>query len=56
MNYGLFSDAHLYFLKQRFVPIWMAAMQEEMGNAYSNDVRDVWKKALSAFTDYASTP
>ncbi|EFX84256.1 hypothetical protein DAPPUDRAFT_223072 [Daphnia pulex] len=41
---------------KRFVPIWMAAMQEEMGNAYSNEVRDVWKKAFSAFTDYASTP
>jgi hemoglobin-like flavoprotein len=32
----------------------MAAMQEEMGNAFTNDVRDVWKKAFAAFTDYAS--
>ncbi|KAI9553207.1 hypothetical protein GHT06_021102 [Daphnia sinensis] len=39
---------------KKFGPIWMAAMQEEMGNALTNEVRDVWKKAFVAFTDYAS--
>uniref|UniRef100_A0A0P4Y328 Di-domain hemoglobin n=1 Tax=Daphnia magna TaxID=35525 RepID=A0A0P4Y328_9CRUS len=39
---------------KKFGPIWMTAMQEEMGNALTNEVRDVWKKAFVAFTDYAS--
>ncbi|XP_046656897.1 globin D, coelomic-like [Daphnia pulicaria] len=34
--------------------IWMTAMQEEMGNAFTNDVRDVWKKAVMAVIEYAS--
>jgi hypothetical protein len=32
----------------------MTAMQEEMGNAFTNDVRDAWKKAVMAVIEYAS--
>lgn len=32
----------------------MTAMQEEMGNALTNEVREVWKKGFVAFSDYAS--
>ena len=29
-------------------------MQEEMGNNFTNEVRDVWKKAFMALSNYAS--
>jgi hypothetical protein len=41
-------------LLKKLGSIWMTAMQEEMGNAFTNDVRDVWKKAVMAVIEYAS--
>lgn len=32
----------------------MTAMQEEMGNAFTDEVRDVWKKSVMAVIDFAS--
>lgn len=32
----------------------MTAMQEELGNNFTPEVRDVWKKAIMALSNFAS--
>ena len=50
-----FAQFFTYFqIQQKLGSIWMTAMQEEMGNAFTNDVRDAWKKAVMAVIEYAS--
>ncbi|KAK4014940.1 uncharacterized protein LOC123476783 [Daphnia magna] len=39
---------------KKFGSIWMTAVQEEMGNAFTDEVRDVWKKSVMAVIDFAS--
>lgn len=41
---------------QRFGTIYMTAMQEELGNDFTPEVREAWKKTIMAITNYASQP
>lgn len=41
---------------QRFGSIFMTAMQEELGNDFTPEVREAWKKTIMALSNYASQP
>lgn len=44
-----------FLMGQRFGSIWMTSMQEEMGNKFTTEVREAWKNAIMAFTNFASS-